>query len=337
MIDFWRSSGFHFLDRDDSGRLLVTDAYLKAYLARPELAPIEESCDAERALHAGLLRNPREAVSAKRLAALADPDARENYEVALRYRDWLIRHGTLDAALVDLARNGNPGFPPLFVDQMTHALLRGLLDGASDPMRPRAAELLFRPQKISLVDGAIMAADEETVEMHAAGGGFGDLGRLIVESGAPVRSIELDVLTEANADLYWPRSDRFDTVLDLTFGRPGQDALARVLEAWVAHFLGAAVRIQPVASISDERWSWHVGLDGESSAIMNDLFDQKPVDDARLARVIALFRLEFDDPAQMLARVAGRPVYLGLAMNQAGVLRMKGQNLLANLPLAKAA
>ncbi len=337
MADFWRSSGFHFLDQDDAGRLQVTDSYLRAYLARPELAPIEESCAAERALHAALLKNPREAVSGTRLAALKDPDAQENYQVALRFRDWLIRHGTLEAGLIDLARNGNPGFPPLFLDQMTHAVLRGLLDGVTDPIRARAAELLFRSQKISLQEGAVLAADEETVEMHATTGGFGDLGRLIVESGAPVRTVELDVLTEANAELYWDRSDRFDTVLDLTFGRPGLDALARVLEAWLSHFLGIETSIQPVASISDERWSWHVGLDAEASAIMNDLFEAKSVDEARLARVAALFRLDFRDPAQMLARVAGRPVYLGAAMTEGGVMKLKGQNLLANLPLAQVA
>jgi hypothetical protein len=337
MTDFWRSSGFHFLDPDENGRLQVTDAYLKAYLARPELAPIEESCAAERTLHAALLKNPREAVSANRLAALADPDARENYQVALKYRDWVVRHGTLEAALVDLARNGNPGFPPMFLDQMIHAILRGVLGTVEDPMRLRAAELLFRPQKVTIQDGAILAADEETVEMHASTGGLGDLGRLIIESGTAPRSVELDVMTEENKALYWDRSERFDMVLDLSFGRPGLDALARVLEAWIAHLLGATVQIQPVASISDERWSWHVGLDAEASAVMNDLFQAKPVDDARLARVVALFRLEFRDPSQMLERVSGRPVYLGVAMSEAGALRLKGQNLLANLPLARVA
>jgi hypothetical protein len=337
MADFWRSSGFHFLDPDESGRLLVSDAYLKAYLARPELAPIDESCPAERALHAALLKNPREAVSVHRLAALADPDARENYQVALKYRDWLVRHGALETGLIDLARNGNPGFPPMFIDQMIHAVLRGQLDEIQDPMQARAAELLFRPQKVTIQDGAILAADEETVEMHARTGGLGEIGRLIVESGTPVRSVELDVMTEANAELYWARSDRFDMVLDLTFGRPGLDALARVLEGWARRFLGVETQIQPVARISDERWSWHVGLDAEASAIMNDLFEEKPVDEARLARVVALFRLEFRDPTQMLSRVAGRPVYLGAAMSEGGILRLKGQNLLANLPLARAA
>jgi hypothetical protein len=36
----------------------------------------------------------------------------------------------------------------------------------------------------------------------------------------------------------------------------------------------------------------------------------------------------------MLAEVAGKPVYLGLAMTAAQTLRLKPQNLLLNLPLA---
>ena len=44
MRDFWLSCGHHLLDRDDSGWLLVSDEFLKAYLARPELAPPEDAC-----------------------------------------------------------------------------------------------------------------------------------------------------------------------------------------------------------------------------------------------------------------------------------------------------
>ena len=37
----------------------------------------------------------------------------------------------------------------------------------------------------------------------------------------------------------------------------------------------------------------------------------------------------------MLPRVRGRPVYLGLAMTAAARLKLKPQNLLVNLPLAR--
>ena len=39
-------------------------------------------------------------------------------------------------------------------------------------------------------------------------------------------------------------------------------------------------------------------------------------------------------PPEMRPDVAGKPDYLGLAMNEDGLLRLKPQNLLLNLPLA---
>ncbi len=333
MPDFWTHSGYHLLRRGDDGKLVVTDDFLRAYLQRPEVGPVETSCDAERALHAALIEDPRAAVPPERLAQLAEADARENYEVLLALRDRLVAAGTVEDCYLNLFLEDRVTLPSLFVDQLVHVCLRGILDGA-DPLRARAGELLFRSQKVSVNDGAVMVADEETVEMYGATGGFGDLGRLVVEAQAPVRSIELDVLGEDNAELYWQRDERHDTVLDLAFARPGLDAFCRVLEAWILHFTGAATRITPVGSISDERWVWHVGLDVEASAILNDLYNGVEVDPARLERLLALFRLEFDDPSLMLPRIAGRPVYLAMAMNAENVLRLKPQNLLVNLPLA---
>ena len=54
----------------------------------------------------------------------------------------------------------------------------------------------------------------------------------------------------------------------------------------------------------------------------------------RMARLVSLFTLTFANPAEMRADVAGKPVYLGLATNAEGVVRIKPQNLLLNLPLA---
>jgi hypothetical protein len=336
MAEFWRASGFDLLDRTEAGALAVTDDFLRAYLARPEMAPVAESCKAERALHAALLDDPRRMVTAVHLVAIKDRDARENYDVFVRYRDWLVRHRTVEAAYAALFRAGDVTLPGLFLDQMAAAILRGLLDGADDPFRARAAELLFRAQKIDIQDGRILAADEETVDMLAATGGLGAIGRLIVEAGTPPRRVDLDVLTEANAAAYWARSDRHDTVLDLTFAHAGIDALARVLEAWTRHLTGAAVSIQPVQAINDPAWAWYVGLDAEANAILTDMYEGRTIDDARAYRVLSLFRLEFADPARMLPRVAGKPVYLAMAMTEAKRLRLKPQNLVVNLPLAPA-
>ncbi len=345
MTDFWRNSGFHLLDARPGPppRLAVTDAFLRAYLMRPEIRPVEESCAAERALHARLLESPRMAVPAADIARLADADMRDNYTILVAFLARLVAAGTLEDAylghFVAPPKKGEPPVPPLFLDQLAHAILRHALADAEDPMRLRAAELLFRSQRVTISDGATMAADEETVEMHAARQAAGDvglgaIGELLKEAKLPVRSIELDVMTEANAALYRGRDEAHDFVLDLTFGRAGLDALARVLETWIAHFLGIGVSIQPMVRIDDERWVWHVGLDAEASAIMNDLYRGQTVDESRLANIVALFRLEFADSRMMRADIAGRPVYLGLGMDANKRVRLKPQNLLVNLPLA---
>ena len=334
MTDFWRNSGFHLLQRRDDGGLGVTEDFIRAYLMRPEVRPVEESCDAERALHESLMANPREAVSDDRLAKLADPDARNNYRLVLAFRDRLLAAGSVEGCYLGLFTDDRVTVPPLFIDQMAHVILRNILDGVEDALRLRAAELLYRPQKVNIDDGTIMAADAETIDMYAATGGFGGLGRLLVEAQTPVRTVELDVLGEENADLYWARDEKYDTVIDLSFARPGLDALCRVLEAWIGHFLGVAVSMQPVQEVSDQRWVWHVGLDAEASGLLNDLYEGNEVDDARMTRLLSLFRMDFADRNVMLPDIAGRPVYLAMCMNEAEILHLKPQNLLVNLPLA---
>jgi hypothetical protein len=94
------------------------------------------------------------------------------------------------------------------------------------------------------------------------------------------------------------------------------------------------VAIQPVRQIRDERWIWHLGLDAEASAILNDLWHGRAVDEVGRAQLLALFHLEFRDPEDMLTRVRARPLDLGLATTGAGRLKLKPQNLLINLPLA---
>ncbi|MDO9355416.1 MAG: DUF6352 family protein, partial [Solirubrobacteraceae bacterium] len=86
----------------------------------------------------------------------------------------------------------------------------------------------------------------------------------------------------------------------------------------------------------DAAWRWHVGLDVESMALLNELYEDRVVDEERMRRLISLFRLTFANPAEMRADVAGKPVYLGLAMTADGTLKLKPQNLLLNLPLAGA-
>lgn len=326
--DFWRSSGWHLLEQDAHGRHRLTDDFLRAYLLRPELHPVEESCPAERALHAALLDQPRRPVTPVNLVGLADPDARENWQVFLLFRERLMAQPTLEEAYLSLVLDPSPAVPPSMLDQLAHAILRGVLAGC-DGLRLRAAECLFRAQRVMRREGAVLLADEETVAMRAAGGG----GSLLQLAGGGA-TVELDVLGEENAASYLARSDRFDTVLDVSFTRPGLDALCRVLEAWVRHFLAIEVGIQPLQAIRDERWAWHTGLDAESSAILNELWHGRDPGEERLLNLLSLFRLEFRDGRVVRAGLAGRPVYLGMAQDGGGRLRLKPQNLLVNLPLA---
>ena len=109
-----------------------------------------------------------------------------------------------------------------------------------------------------------------------------------------------------------------------------------MLEQWIGHFLGVKVKITHRSEIDDRRWAWHVGLDAVASSILNDLYNNKAVEEERMARLLCLFELTFDNPAEMRPALAGKPVYLGLGMDEHNLLKIKPQNLLLNLPLARA-
>jgi hypothetical protein len=280
------------------------------------------------------MRDPRRSIPEDELSKVEDEDARHNYRLVLRFRDRLLEAGTVEGAYMALFR-GAIDVPPMFIDQLTHVILRNVLDGADDPLRARAAELFFREQKATLQGGHVLLADLETVEMHASGNRYGSIGRLIVEAQGDLGPVNLDVLDRANAELYWARESKHDTVVSLTYGRPALDAFARVVELWISHFLELDVNVRPVRQIEEARWAWHVGLDAESTAILNELWAGRELDAGRMRNIVALFALHFEDPAAMRADIAGRPVYLALSADE-GVVRMKPQNLLLNLPLNEA-
>ena len=334
MPDLWPSCGFHLLERLDDGRLRVTEAYLRAYFERPELALVPESCAPERALHARLIADPHAAVSEDELAQLADEDARENYRVMLRFRDRLLAAPSLEAFYFELFR-GEVAVPPPFIHHTAQVILRNILDGVENGLEARAAEVFFRPQSVTIERGSVMLADHETVHRHAADAGLGNVGRLLRELQAPLRSAELDVLDENNHAEYFTRDERLDLVLAVNPGTAGAREFARVIERWTAHFHGIELRIEPVREIPDEEWTWHVGLDVEATAMLNEIYNAGEVDAERMKRIIGLFRMDFADAAALRPEVRGAPVFLGLAMTPEGTLRMKPQNLLMNLPLAR--
>ena len=352
MQDFWPSCGFLQLERNARGWLVPTDGYLRLFLARPELALVEESCPAEIALNEALIASPRQAVTPVALAALADADVRANYSFFLRFRDDLLAAKTLEAYYLQTLRTGNVKVPPLFIDLVAQACLRNVLNDVTDPFEVRAAEMLFRPQRIYSQDGQILSGDQAVLDLLNETGGLGDMGRLLTQNNAPMRAVNLAVLTDANVQAYWESGERHNYLLDLTHevsndlshgltftltrARSGLTALARVLEKWIAHFLGVQVRIKPEQKIEDANWRWHVGLDVESTALLNDLYQDRPAESARMQRLLSLFRLEFADPLEMRADVAGKPVYLALSMTADKLVKLKPQNLLLNLPLRAA-
>jgi Family of unknown function (DUF6352) len=350
-MNYWNSSGLNQLHRTERAWLQPTDEYLRLFLARPELALVDESCRAERALHAALASAPSRAVPARDMEALQDEDARANYRMFVGFRDALLAAGTLEAYYLRLFQDQAVSIPPLFVDMLVHAMVHNLLGAEPDALEARAAEMLFRAQRVSVQEGQILAGDRETLDMLNETAGLGAMGRLLVQNKVSLTAQNIEVLNDANAARYWATSERRQWLLDLTHeisqdlshglvlrlnrARSGLKALARVLEKWVLHFVGVSVTVEPLTQVDDPAWRWHLGLDAEATALLNDLYQGAPVSPQRMARLISLFRLRFDNPQEMRADVAGKPVYLGLAMNAEGVLKIKPQNLLINLPLAR--
>jgi Family of unknown function (DUF6352) len=331
MTDFWLSCGHHLLDRDAGGGLLVTDEFLKAYLARPELAPPPDACIAERTLHAALFTNPRRPVAASEIAAIADADARENWGLMVAFRDRLVGHRTVEAAYLDLVRRGMGATPPLFVHQLVHVILRNVLDRCEDVFVLRAAELFFRPQRLVVQDGSLIAADEEKVEGARPAS---PLVAMLGLPGDPATAQEIEVLNDDNAATYWERSDRFDLALDLTAGRRGLAALGEAIARWTRHLLSVELEVEALAEANDVELTWYVGLDADATAIGDALWNGEELDPAARERIVGLYRLTLRDPERVLDAAKGEPIYLILAMTPERVLRMKPQNLVTGLPLA---
>ena len=326
--DFWKSSGWHLLDKDKDGYLKVTEDFLAAYFERPELVPIEESCSFERELHKKLILDPKMKIEQKDLDKFKDKDSAFNYNVVLNFRDFILSYDSLEHAFIDISKGVKINFPPLFVSHIVHVIVRSIVDGWVDPIHLRASEILFREQSVTLDNGKIMVADRATVQFQAQQNSS-------VKNVKNADMIQIDVLTEDSSNEYWARSDQFDTAIDIAFTQPALDGLCRVLESWVAHFLKFTSQIRSMSKIDDDKWKWHVGLDASSNSILNDLYNGVEVKEQRLRQILALFSLSPDNANLFDKSMRNHPVYLGLSMNEYGVINCKPQNLLANLPISK--
>jgi hypothetical protein len=325
--DFWLSCGHHLLDRGGDGRLVLTDEFLKAYVARPELTPPADACHAETAMYEALLADPARAVSPAETAAIADADARENWELLISWRDQLTGHDTLEAAYLAMVR-GRQAFPTLFVNQLTQLILRNALDDCSDAFVLRAAEMFFRPQRLAVYEGSLLAADMETF----AARGLRAPPPLVSLLGLRTEP-EIDVLSEADARSYWERSDSFDMALDLTAGRRGLTALGEVIARWVSHLLAIDICVEAVRELRDVTLSWYVGLDSNATRIGDLLWKGEDLDQATQELIVGLYRVRFADQMQVAEQARGTPAYLIAAADPDMTLRLKPQNLIAGLPM----
>jgi hypothetical protein len=154
---------------------------------------------------------------------------------------------------------------------------------------------------------------------------------------APTKAFgEMDVMDDENAWTYWSRSDAHAMVMNIGGNPKARAALCRVIERWIGHLLGVAVKVETVASIQDRDWRWFVGLDSEATRIGNALWNGAAGGDTT-ERIVALMCLNIEDTRLVDERVGNKPVYLILAMGADKVVRLKPQNLVAGLPLAPAA
>jgi len=336
MTNYWTNSAYSTLAISPDHQLLVTDDFLRTYMARPELKLVPESCAAERSLHQRLTESPRAEVWEAEIAAMADEDIRKNYRVWLRYRARLLAASSLESFYMSLFMGEGVDVPPLFIAQLAQIFIRHILGDEAQPLEVRMGELFFRTQKISVIeDGIVMGADEEVVARNAQASETGNIMDLLKGKLMTMRSADLDVIHEDNANIYWDRNEEFDLAVQLNFGHEPINHFCRVLEKWIKHFLGVSVRITPMQQITDPKWSWHVGLDAVATGILNKLYKKELVEADELQKVICLFRLDFIDEAAIAKTQVGKPVYMAIAMDDQQQLKLKPQNLLFNLPLAK--
>ena len=329
MREFWVASGHHLTRRADHGGLVATPELIMAYLARPELMPPADACDAERDLHASLMADPLRAVSSADIA-------RENWSFMMNFRDRLMAAPSLEAVYVALARKGAGDLPPIFLSQLCHLILRNALEGCEDPYTLRAAELFYRSQLAAVHDGTLLLADAEVIEAEQHAQHDLHSSPLTAMLQQPKSFGEMDVMDDENAWTYWSRSDAHAMAMNLGGNAKARTGLCRVIERWIGHLLGITVSVETIASIEDRDWRWFVGLDSDATRIGNALWRGERLEGDGAERIVALMRLTFED-GLVDERVGDKPVYLILAMGADKVVRLKPQNLVAGLPLAATA
>lgn len=288
------------------------DTFLRDLLASPQLTLVAESCALEINLHKALQASPLQKIRDAELSSIADADARDNYTFYLRLQTELLAAGSLEAYYLQLIRSVAVNVPQDVMDALVENITLRMMDATTNPtvdkniaVQYAAAEWLYKSQAVHLEDGRVLhdvPRDSVTEPLDLSHGMANELSHGLIFR-----------LSNANS---------------------GLKALSQVLEKWVTHILKVDVAIKHVAKVDDPAWRWHIGLEATSTGVLNDLYLGKDVPEERLKSLISLFKLEFKNASHVQADMAGKPVYLGLAMDVNGRVKIKPQNLLLNLPVS---
>ncbi len=74
-------------------------------------------------------------------------------------------------------------WPPVFFDRVVAAIVAHLFDASGAPIERRAAQLLYRRQRVAIVEGRVLCADAEHADRASAAAGELDLVRDFVRRG----------------------------------------------------------------------------------------------------------------------------------------------------------
>jgi hypothetical protein len=140
-------------------------------------------------------------------------------------------------------------------------------------------------------------------------------------------------MNDDNAWTYWSRSDAHSMIMNIGGNAKAREGLARVIERWIGHLIGTAVKVEPLAKVEDRDWRWFIGLDTEGTKIGNALWMGEGAPAQAGERIVSLMQLRFEDESRIKPELRGKPIYLIGAMDGEKIWRMKPQNLIAGLPL----
>lgn len=318
MRSFWRASGLSSLDVDAHGGLVVTDAFLLHWLRRPEFGLAAADDPQARALSDLLSAQPRAPIDDTRLAALPDTSERERWRHFIRFRDRLLAAPNLQSAYArlyaDAAAAGRIDVPAPYAERLSQIVVQQLLVDCDDGLVLRVAELWFRDQTVRRDGARVLLTDRLASEARG--------------------NVDLEVLDESNAPVYFDRDEAHGFTIDIAPGSGAARVFADLVARWVHRMIGVGVAVQPESAVEAGEWRWHVGLDAQASLLLDRIFRGEALAAGDSARLLLPLRLQFAQAADMLEEIAGTPVWLALAMDEGGGLRMKPQNLLFNLPLA---